>query len=189
MSPNQSLGQTPAQTPIQPPAPLPRQPEPEGSALLHNMSTPPKTVVSYAGLGELVKTAQQGNPSLAPVQFSYSGVFGMVLRFELPRALRGQSPETILKILKIAPQGEASRQLAALINARANTLSRPDGCVVVPERPDVRVLWDDPISVLAVLAKASSSVWLRTKTPALHAAVQREQVTLLVPPVFAKTLV
>jgi len=185
MSPNQS----PAQTPVQPPAPRPRQPEPEGSALLHNMSTPPKTVVTYAGLGELARAAQQRNPSRAPAQISYSGVFGMALRFELPRALRGQPPEAILKILEIAPQGEASRQLAALINARANTLSLPDGCVVVAERPDARVLWDDPISVLAVLAKASASVWLRSKTPALHAAVQRQQVTLLVPPMFAKTLV
>ena len=144
--------------------------------------------VSYAGLGELARAAQQRNPSLASAQISYSGVFGMALRFELPSALRGQPPETILKILKIAPQGEASRQLTALINARANTLSLPDGCVVVPERPDARVLWDDPISVLAVLAKASASVWLRSKTPALHAAVQRDQVTLLVPPMFAKTL-
>ena len=158
----------------------------ERTPVLHNMSSPPKTTVKYAGLSGLVANPR-ANPRGA-IPRNASSVFGTALRFCLPKALLGKSPALILKHLGVAAVGDATRQLSALVNERANALALPEGCVVIADSADACVIWDDPLSVLAVLAKSSSSVWLRSKAPALHAAVQREQVVLLVPPLFTQNL-
>ena len=80
------------------------------------------------------------------------------------------------------------RQLAALINTRAKELPLPDGCIVIPALACHPILWADTLSALSILAKCSDSIWLRDKTPALNAAIQHKQVTLLVPPMFASRL-
>jgi hypothetical protein len=75
-----------------------------------------------------------------------------------------------------------------LIDERAAALPLPDGCAAIPPRVEHRILWWDPLSALAVLAKCSAHVWLRAKTPSLAAAIARREVSLLIPPAFAARL-
>ena len=78
--------------------------------------------------------------------------------------------------------------LAHLIDERAAALPLPGGCAAIPPRLEHRILWWDPLSALAVLAKCSAHVWLRAKTPSLAAAIARREVSLLIPPAFAAGL-
>ena len=157
---------------------LPRREEPAG--LLHNMSAPPKSVVKYCGLSNLVTSVSQG----------YAGVFGTPVRFALRSDLLGKTPGYVLRYLGIEPLSlkAAGQQLDALINARANELPLPEGCAVIPAAAQHPVIWADTLTTLAILAKCSDSIWLRSKQPALIAALKRRQVTLLVPPHFAHHL-
>lgn len=160
---------------------------------LGNMSSPPKTVVSYSGLGGSVslKTCQgywaQGKSVgglLGP-----AGLFGAPVRFVLPPDFVGKKPITILRRLGVKPSGDHEQQLLALIDARANELPLPDGCVVIRRTEAEREIWTDALTVLAVLTKCSDVIWLRDKHPALNAAFERgAAATLLVPPLFALNL-
>ena len=154
-------------------------------SLLHNMSAPPKSVVKYSGLADIATKRGPGGSGVCSVGFKGMGVFGTPVRFTLPPDLAAESPSDILRHLGVEPQTDPTQQLAALINARANELQLPDGCVVIPAVENHRVIWPDALSALAVLAKCSDNIWLRTKTPALNAALARRQATLLVPPLFA----
>jgi hypothetical protein len=160
--------------------------------LLHNMSAPPSTVVAYSGLRSLAKTVGPGGSGVCGLVFKGTGVFGTPVRFVRPPQLFGLSPADILRELGISPpavpEGDATAQLAALVNRRANELPLPDGCAVIPSLEQHQVIWHDTLSVLAILSKCSSSIWLRAKSPALHAAVQHHHISLLVPPVFAARL-
>lgn len=160
---------------------------------LGNMSSPPKTVVTYSGLAGTVslKTCRdywaQGKSvggALGPV-----GLFGTAVRFVLSRDLVGKKPITILRRLGVKPSGDHEQQLLALINARAEELPLPDGCVVIRRTEAEREIWKDALTVLAVLTKCSDVIWLRSKHPALQAAFERgAAATLLVPPPFARHL-
>jgi hypothetical protein len=76
-----------------------------------------------------------------------------------------------------------------LINARAEELPLPDGCVVIRRTEAEREIWKDALTALAILTKCSDVIWLRDKHPALQAAFERgAATTLLVPPGFASRL-
>lgn len=160
----------------------------EHGRLLHNMSAPPKSVVKYAGLTGYAPVLRRGRPDVSWPSFEAVGVFGTPVRFVLPACLAENSPARILQHLGVAAQPDPERQLAALLDARANELPLPDGCAVIPSTAEQRVLWPDALSALAILAKCSSSVWLRAKRPAFNAALARREATLLVPPLFAQRL-
>jgi len=157
----------------------------EQPALLHNMSAPPKTVVKYSGLSELARTSGPGGSGVAGVTFKGREIHGTPVRFMLGSSCAGRTPEKLLAALGHEPVADVERRLAELINARAQELPLPDGCVVIAGRSDALVIWRDPLAVLAILAKCSDYVWLRAKTPAIHAALRRDTVTLLIPPQFA----
>ncbi len=158
------------------------------SALLHNMSAPPKTVVKYSGLADLATVSGPGGSGVAGIRFKGAGVFGVPVRFALPGDLNGKSPADVLQHLGEDPQSDPERQLCDLINERANELPLPEGCAVIPALDGHRLIWTDALSALAILAKCSNAIWLRAKTPTLNAALTRTQVTLLVPPLFADRL-
>jgi hypothetical protein len=165
--------------------------------LLHNMSAPPKSVVRYEGLSGMAKQGSPGGSGLTSVSFRGKSLFGTALRFNLPPDWIGLTPLELLARLQIdadsLPGGERSdadpaRRLAALLNRRASELPLPDGCAVIPVRANHQVLWNDVLTVLAITSKCTETIWLRSKTPSLIAAVQRESVSLLVPPGFAGKL-
>jgi hypothetical protein len=145
-------------------------------------------VVKYSGLADLVSLRSAGGSGVTSIGFKGVGVFGTPVRFALPAALAGKSPADILRHLDVDGAGDPEPQLIALINARANELPLPEGCVVIPALESHRLIWPDALAALAILAKCSDAIWLRTKTPALNAALARTQVTLLVPPGFAERL-
>ena len=155
------------------------------SALLHNMSAPPKSGVKYSGLADLATTAGPGGSGVTGGRFKGSGVFGTPVRFALPTELSGKSPNGILRHLGIDPLSDPEQQLVVLINNRANELPLPEGCAVIQALEGHRLIWADTLSALAILAKCSDSIWLRSKNPAINAALARRQATLLVPPLFA----
>lgn len=157
---------------------------------LSNMSAPPKTVVTYSGLVSTVSvTTCPGYGAEGASRGPERGLFGTPVRFVLPPDFVGKKPITILRRLGVKPSGDHEQQLLALINARADELPLPDGCVVIRRTETEREIWKDPLTVLAVLTKCSDVIWLRAKHPALQAAFERgSAATLLVPPQFAAHL-
>jgi len=160
----------------------------EHGTLLHNMSAPPRSMAKYAGLADLAGSAGQTGAGVHWLPYDGIGVFGTPVRFALERELPWKSVEEVLERLGVVAGPDPEQQLAALVNARADELPLPDGCAVIPSKAEHRVLWPDTLSALAILAKCSSSIWLRAKSPALNAGLNRRQATLLVPPVFARRL-
>ena len=157
----------------------------EQTSLLHNMSAPPKTVVSFAGLG-FGKPAQSLKAALAREDPAPDRAedFGTVLSFALAADMSARSARSILRLLHAKPGADPDSSLTALIEARAAELPLPDGVLVVPRsaRGLHRVLWPDLLSVLVVLTKCSDHIWLRAKNPSLIAALSRRSVSLFVPP-------
>ena len=153
-------------------------------ALLHNMSTPSKSVVKYSGLKGLAPLKDPGQPAAS----KSAGIFGTPVRFALPVALMGRSASFILRSLGIDPIDDGKQQLISLNNTRASELPLPDGCAVIPAKTAHAILWNDTLSTLAILCKCSDRIWLRDKTPALSTGLEHTQVTLLVPPMFASRL-
>ena len=156
----------------------------EPGGLLHNMSAPPKSVVQYGGLSAMHFLPQ------APVVSSLqtSAVRPMALRFELAGDCSADSLSQLLRSLGVTPKRAAQAQLDALIDARAAELPLPPGCAVIACQPGHRVIWSDLLSVLAVLAKCSDTLWLRDKNPSLSSALSRRRVSLLVPARFVPLL-
>ncbi|HXQ23746.1 MAG TPA: hypothetical protein VN812_18855 [Candidatus Acidoferrales bacterium] len=155
--------------------------------LLHNMSVPSKTVVSYSGLagvadagagGSAVRSAGSGNP----------GIFGRHLRFALPETVPTHDPALLLQTLGIDPFVDPMCELEHLIEARARELPLPDACLVVRADPTHPCRLPDVLSALAVLAKCSEHVWLREKRPNLSRLATRREVSLLLPPQFSDRL-
>jgi len=160
------------------------------TSLLHNMSAPPKSVVSYEGLssGFTIKKLPDGSGHVTN-HHSDASLFGTPIRFSLPVGWIGLKPIKILALLNIdldeGSYDDPSKQLATLINKRAEELSLPEGCAVIATEPSHPILWSDPLATLAITSKCTDTVWLRSKTPSIIAAVQRESISLLVPPRFA----
>jgi len=165
--------------------------------LLHNMSAPPKSVVRYEGLSGMATSRSPGGSGVTSVSFRGRNLFGTAIRFDLPPDWVGLGPLELLDRLRTQTEGLAvderpdadpARHLAALLNRRASELPLPDGCAVIPVRAAHQLLWHDVLTVLAITSKCTETIWLRSKTPSLIAAVQRESVSLLVPPLFAEKL-
>ena len=154
----------------------------ERCALLHNMSAPPKSVMTYEGLSGLVQQVGPGGAGVASLTVAPVRIGGQPVRFELPEGFPRQSPRAILARLGRASGRGAEATLLALIEARARELPLPDACVVLPPRPIDPVLWTDLLTTLAVLSKCSSAVWLRDKQPSIATGIARQRVSLLVPP-------
>ena len=157
----------------------------EPAQLLHNMSSPPKSVVKYTGLSGAATTAGPGGTGVCGVRFFHNDVYGAFVAFRLTPDLRRRAPETILKHLGIDPGPAPEITLAGLIDQRARELALPDACVVVPSKQDHPSPWPDTLAALAIITKSSGSVWLRSKTPRLTAMKKRSVVSLLIPPACA----
>jgi len=159
-------------------------PTAEPGGLLHNMSAPPKSVVQYGGL-----SAMHFLPQASVVSgLQTSAVRPLALHFELGSNCTTNSPSQLLRSLGVTPKRDAHAQLNALIDARAAELPLPPGCAVIACQPAHRVIWCDLLSVLAVLAKCSDTLWLRDKNPSLSSALSRRRVSLLVPARFVPLL-
>ncbi len=155
----------------------------EPAPLLHNMSAPPKSVVTYTGLSG-VMTPRGSDATSRPYADGHQ--FGRTVRFTWPVGLHGATPLAVLHHLGVAHDetvhGTPNQHLQALVNQRADALPLPEGCAVVRAHQDHPVVWPDLLAALAVLSKSTDTVWLRSKAPTLAAAVQREAVSLLIPP-------
>jgi hypothetical protein len=162
------------------------------SPLLHNMSTPPKTVVKFEGLGGLARRRDTGGSGIAPLGYAGQQTFGTPVRFVLPPEWHRLKAPGILRKLdpESNPSSPEARELriALLIEQRAAELPLPEGCVVIAAHETHPVLWDDGLTALAILAKCTDTVWLRGKTPSLASAFERGTVSLLVPPAFSDRL-
>jgi hypothetical protein len=158
-------------------------------SVLHNMSTPPKSVVKFEGLGGLARNPTAEGATAPPLGDTAPRVFGTPVRFVLPPELRRLKPAGLLRRLEPASKlrSSAAREarLEELIEERAAALPLPEGCIVIVPNDRHPILWDDLLTALAVLAKCTDTVWLRGKTPSLLSAIQRGTVSLLVPPAFA----
>jgi len=159
------------------------RPDP-GPVLLHNMSAPPKTTVTWHGLSGLLEQPGPGGPGVGSARTGRGQAYGQAVRFALPEDCSGVSPLSLLRYLGHPPGRSAKMTLLAQIQKRADALPLPDGCVVVAMTPDAIAPWPDLLSALAVLTKCSQTVWLRSKAPALSSLDRRRAVTLLVPPPF-----
>ena len=153
--------------------------------LLHNMSTPPKSVVKYSGLQRDAKATHVQDTGVGWLAASNNGAFGTFITFRLPENLRRCGAKTILERLGVEPSSEPENVLFDLIEKRAKELVLPDACVVIPTKVDRPCPWPDPLSILAVITKSSASIWLRSKTPRLSVLRKTRATSLLVPPSFA----
>ncbi len=155
----------------------------EGSAIFHNMSSPPSTTIRYSGLTNLVgKRARVAvSKSETACNRNYIGLSRPVL-FLLPRGVRSTNPRKLLTA--IAPDTvtkNPEQEIKRLIDERAKQLPLPDGVAVVSTYPSHEQVWDDELAALAALTKSSGAVWLRSKAPRLSALSGRFKVSLLVP--------
>ena len=159
------------------------------SPLLHNMSTPPKSVVKFDGLSGLVRNPTAEGSAAPPAGEVGPRLFGTPVRFDLPPELRRLKPAGLLRRLEPASKLRSSvaceARVQELIEQRVAALPLPEGCIVIVPNDRHPILWDDLLTALAVLAKCTDTVWLRGKTPSLLSATQRGTVSLLVPPGFA----
>lgn len=160
----------------------------ERSQYLHNMSAPPKSVVAYAGIRSLAKASGASDMGVAATRFNGADTFGAAIGFCLPAGMPRSGSSAILDYLDVKPGSHPEKQLCALIDQRARDMPLPDGCLVLPATSARFVIWSDALSVLAILAKCSASVWLKAKSPSVHAALARREVSILVPPAFVPDL-
>jgi len=154
-------------------------------SLLHNMSAPPKTTVTWQGLSGLMGQLGPGGSGVCSLKYTPgSGAYGLAVCFALPDDITRLSAASLLERLGQPTGGSAEKTLLAHIEARATALPLPDGCVAVGKVAGAVTPWSDLLSVLAVLTKCSEAVWLRAKKPSLSSLARRRAVTLLVPPMF-----
>lgn len=162
------------------------------SALLHNMSAPPKSVVRYSGLSGLAQQSGPGGSGVTSLRYSNAGQHGLCVRFELAAHLPLDNPTEILASLGLALEGtsadSAARHLVQVINRRAAELPLPQGCAVVKSLPSHETPWPDPLAALAVLTKCTDTIWLRDKTPSLSKLTGPRCVSLLIPPGFVDAI-
>jgi len=157
----------------------------ERAKLLHNMSTPPRSVVKYSGLSGVPANAGRGEANAHGESFTQNGTSGAFVAFRLPKDICRLRPKTILKRLGFDPGNAPEKTLVCLIEQRAKELALPDACVVVPTNQCHPSPGPDILAALAIITKSSGSVWLRGKTPRLSVIKTRSIVSLLVPPPWA----
>ena len=71
--------------------------------LLHNMSVPSKTVVSYSGLAGLVNAAGASGTEVRSAGAGNPGIFGRHLRFALSETVPTHDPALLLQTFGIDP--------------------------------------------------------------------------------------
>ena len=69
--------------------------------LLHNMSSPPRTVIKYTGLSGLNSPGHPGGSGVTSAGCDHENVFGCSIAFRLPREMRKWTAAPILKYLGI----------------------------------------------------------------------------------------
>ena len=149
---------------------------------LGNMSTPPRSTVSYIGLGNLLEAPGKTRVS---DRATYAGVVTFCLAGQRPPVDLPQ----LLTLAGISPkQRDPEKELICCIEARAKALDLPDGAAVADVTGADPVTLTDPVTVLAVLTKSSEAVWLREKTPRLSVLLERVEASLIVPPAFIERL-
>ena len=160
----------------------------DSPALLHNMSSPPTSRVSYSGLnGGMNGAGSSEKGESGPRQGSYE--FGTGVVFRLPGPVRGFTAKYLLPLCVPEENRNApEKTILRLIEARARELPLPGGAVVIPVKEHHLEINSDLLSVLAVLTKCSASVWLRAKSPRLSAIKSRRAVSLLIPPSFSENI-
>ncbi len=105
--------------------------------------------------------------------------FGQVVAFRLPGGL---SLSQVMDAVGIQPgTPDATDELVRRIETRARELTLPDGAAVTGRPATIRHAWTDPLSAVAVLTKASNTVWLRDKYPLLTVLQNRTAISLIVP--------
>jgi len=147
-----------------------------GVALLHNMSVAPRTVINYKA--------------------SKRRVYGTGLIFQMPDAIDSLTPAKLLALLDKQPGSKAPRrrnpvkltpneaeaELRARIDAHAQSLRLPPVAAVVPNAVKGDRTESDLLTVVTVLAKSSSHVYLRDKEPNLASITPGRRIILLLPP-------
>ncbi len=136
------------------------------SRLLHNMSVPPRTVISYGRNRRVV---------------------GKVLLFQLPPDVHATDAVALLSVLdgrqRRCSLKLAEQELRERINKHAASLPLPNAAVVVqpPRRANARI--SNVLSAITVMAKSSGNVYLQAKEPNLAMIREGGNIGVIVPTV------
>ena len=132
-------------------------------SLLHNMSVPTKTTITRA----------------APAH----RVYGQGIVVALPENFRAADPAELLKALdgKKARKESPDHALRRLIETRARELPLPPAVAVTGQERVGDTECTDLLTIVTVLAKSSSRVYLRDKEPNLSSIVSGRRLVLLIP--------
>jgi hypothetical protein len=131
--------------------------------LLHNMSVPAKTTITLS----------------APAHRVYG--YGVVV--VLPLNPRAAGPLELLEALggKKAREETPDQALRGLIETRARELPLPPAVAITSQFRGGDTWCTDLLTIVTVLAKSSSRVYLRDKEPNLSSIVAGRRLILLVP--------
>jgi hypothetical protein len=131
--------------------------------LLHNMSVPTKTTITRS----------------APAR----RVYGHGVVVALPENFRAAGIPQLLKALsgKAARKETADQALRRFIETRARELPLPPAVAITDQARDGDTECTDLATIVTVLAKSSSWVYLRDKEPNLPSIVAGRRLVLLVP--------
>lgn len=143
----------------------------EPGNLLHNMSVPSRSVISFSGVERSASKKIWQVASKEP----------QIIAFRVNSKDKKCAPLDILTDIGVTVTSSPESTLKKLIDERANELPLPDGCAVIEYRPDHVQKWQDELAQLAVVCKSSSSVWLRFKEPRLSLIDERRSVSLFLP--------
>jgi hypothetical protein len=132
--------------------------------LLHNMSAPAKTTISW--------NAPRGR------------AFGFGIVFALTDLCNAAHATGLLRLLgdgKRRTVKVAEDELRRRIQARALELPLPPVAAATVQARDGDLECTDPLTIMTVLAKSSSHVYLRDKEPILASIVAGRRIVLIVP--------
>jgi hypothetical protein len=133
-----------------------------GVTLLHNMSAPSKTIITFQ----------------APADRAYEHGIIVALRDGLPKL----TPARVLRLLQHEPPArQAEIMLKQLIEARAQELPLPPAEAVSSQARSGDTTCEDLLTIVTILAKSSSRVYLRDKTPNLESITAGRRLVLIVP--------
>jgi hypothetical protein len=132
--------------------------------LLHNMSAPAKTTISWE----------------APAR----RLFGFGIVIALPENCKAARPSQLMQLLdagKRQTTKAAEIELHRLIQARALELPLPPVAAATAQARNGDVECTDLLTIMTVLAKSSSRVYLRDKEPNLASILPGRRLVLIVP--------
>jgi hypothetical protein len=133
-----------------------------GVTLLHNMSAPSRTTITFQ----------------APADRPYGHGVIIALRDSLPKL----TPARVLRLLqKDPPAKQAEIMLKKLIEARAQELPLPPAVAISSQARSGDTSCEDLLTIVTILAKSSSRVYLRDKSPNLESIVAGRRLVLIVP--------